>query len=280
MRIVLAILAVPSLLLSIGCTGTPPRTGSDSPLVRTISIDFGNVHLVSGDFGAFLVDAGTERGAPKLAERIRALGTDPATLRAVILTHGHADHAGGAHYFRNRFGVPVVVGAADVPMLAEGRNDRLCPTGFMARRLRASAQSATYPPTVADHAIGARTPLSSLPGLEGLDGLIVPVGTHTPGSIAIILGDKAFVGDLFRGRIMGSGATRHFFMCDPAANERAVATLVADEARAVRIFFTGHFGPAGRKAVESMLETSARAERVDGPGRGGSPDLMKVTTPR
>ena len=63
-------------------------------------------------------------------------------------------------------------------------------------------------------------------------------------------------------------------------HERAVATLVADETRAVRILLNGHFGPAGRKSLESVLDTSARAERVDDPGRSDSSDPMKVATLR
>jgi metallo-beta-lactamase class B len=41
------------------------------------------------------------------------VGLDPARLKILILSHGHADHYGGARYLQDRFGVKVYMSEAD-----------------------------------------------------------------------------------------------------------------------------------------------------------------------
>lgn len=49
---------------------------------------------------------------------LRKLGLDPAAIKYVIVSHGHADHAGGASYLQSRFGAHVILSAADWDLLA------------------------------------------------------------------------------------------------------------------------------------------------------------------
>ena len=65
----------------------------------------GNATLV--EFGArrWLVDAGL--AARDLAARLRAIGVDPASLRGILLSHEHHDHARGVERFSVRHRVPV-----------------------------------------------------------------------------------------------------------------------------------------------------------------------------
>jgi metallo-beta-lactamase class B len=48
---------------------------------------------------------------------LRKLGLDPAQIKYVIVSHGHADHSGGAKYLQDRFGARVVLSAADWDLL-------------------------------------------------------------------------------------------------------------------------------------------------------------------
>ena len=45
------------------------------------------------------------------------LGLDPTAIRYVLVSHGHADHAGGAKYLQDRFGARVIMSAADWDLL-------------------------------------------------------------------------------------------------------------------------------------------------------------------
>ena len=108
--------------------------------VTTWNLRVANVHLLAGR-RPVLVDAGPPAGTARLMARLRARGIDPADLGAVLLTHGHADHAGGASAFVER-GVPVLLGAGDLPLATSGRNPELIPTGLSARILRPILPSA------------------------------------------------------------------------------------------------------------------------------------------
>jgi len=44
---------------------------------------------------------------------MRAVGMDPARLKILVLSHGHADHYGGAKYLQDKFGVKVYLSEAD-----------------------------------------------------------------------------------------------------------------------------------------------------------------------
>lgn len=65
----------------------------------------GNATLVEGGGARLLVDAGFScRG---LVQRLRHVGVEADTLDAVLITHEHADHVGGAAAFAESFGVPI-----------------------------------------------------------------------------------------------------------------------------------------------------------------------------
>lgn len=55
-----------------------------------------HVYLLDGGTELALIDVGAGMGVPQIVENIRAHGFDPQRVRHILLTHGHADHAGGA----------------------------------------------------------------------------------------------------------------------------------------------------------------------------------------
>jgi metallo-beta-lactamase class B len=49
----------------------------------------------------------------QLLPGFQRLGLDPSQVKIVLVTHGHADHFGGASYFQEHFGSKIYVSAAD-----------------------------------------------------------------------------------------------------------------------------------------------------------------------
>jgi metallo-beta-lactamase class B len=53
-----------------------------------------------------------------LVPGLKQLGLDPANIKFIVLSHGHADHFGGAPYFQEHYNTPVMMTAADWDLIA------------------------------------------------------------------------------------------------------------------------------------------------------------------
>ena len=69
---------------------------------------------VTTSAGIILVDAIYDYSVEdEVAGGLKKLGLDPATIKYVIVSHGHRDHVGGARYLQDRFGARIVMSADD-----------------------------------------------------------------------------------------------------------------------------------------------------------------------
>lgn len=228
----------------------PRMAVADSVKVTIFTYDFSKTYLVEYAGKALVIDPGGINSAKELASDLRDHGVDPRALKSMIVTHGHADHAGAAGYFQKTYGVPVIAGAGDLKLLQNGRNDRLCPTGAFARNRLPRDQAARFPGFTPD------TLVSSPMALNGFPLRIIPLPGHTQGSLVITAGNAVFVGDLFRGSLTFS-ARRHFYMCDLPDNVADIQTLLKKIAPNGQTFYPGHFPPAPRRAVERLARILA-----------------------
>lgn len=219
-------------------------------VVYTFSVPYNDSHFLVVDNKTFLIDTGMEEDATALDKSIRQSGFDPANISAIIMTHGHADHAGGTAYFQAEYDIPVIAGLADQGMFATGMNDEICPTDFMAKMRVKSDQALTFPPFTPDVLVSA--PLN-LTNQFGIDMTLTPLPGHTEGSLILTFRDLAFIGDLFRGSMISNRVVQHFYMCDLEDNQRDVKTLLTDIAPEAEQFFTGHFSRVDRNSVEDFL---------------------------
>jgi glyoxylase-like metal-dependent hydrolase (beta-lactamase superfamily II) len=94
------------------------------------------VYVIRTPQGLLMIDAlgaGDAAGTTaqlesQLLPGFQKLGLDPAQVKIVLVTHGHADHFGGASYFQERYGSKVYVSVADWNLMenppARGRGGR------------------------------------------------------------------------------------------------------------------------------------------------------------
>lgn len=237
------------LALSLYGCGSTPQPPAGQADVTTFTVSLANIHVVDAYGKRFMIDSGKHGDEQELIAAMRAAGINPRSIDYLIITHGHTDHAGGARYFKEHFDIPIIAGRGDQDMLAAGKNSTLCSTGLLASFLKPSIERESYPPVAADIWIDEHYDLAAL----GASGRIVSVPSHTPGSIALIIDDKGWVGDLVRGGLISkSKPVRHFYMCDLPSNDHDIKALLIDEA--VKTWYTGHMGPVPAQAVREQFE--------------------------
>jgi len=84
-----------------------------------------SVWAVTTSAGIILIDSIFDYSVDdEVAGGLKKLGLDPATIKYVIVSHGHADHSGGAKYLQDRFDAHVLMSAADWDLLDRGRGTR------------------------------------------------------------------------------------------------------------------------------------------------------------
>ena len=160
-----------------------------------------NCHLVRDGSAFTLADSGLPRHWPAIRAACDALGPGVSAVEAVLLTHVHADHAGGAEQARVEAGATVSLHAGDAD-LASGRAHRKNQRPLAAYLWRPAALAATWElaagggrrmPAIGSHnqvEDGQRLDLPGRPVVVGLPG-------HTLGSVGYTLPDRGvcFSGD-------------------------------------------------------------------------------------
>jgi hydroxyacylglutathione hydrolase len=217
-------------------------------IIRIPILPFGmvNCHLLVGEQGCILVDAGLPGSAPKIGKALRRHGLTFTDIKLIVITHAHVDHAGEGARLRGLSGAPIVAHRADLPHFTQAEPMTFCATGWFGHVfLKTGLILQPYTPFVPDILLDQDQRLALAP--FGFDGAVVPTPGHTAGSVSVQLAGKhAMVGDLIASGILLGGlvrtghAKRPPFEADAAATSAALQGLLD---AGVEHFYMGHGGP-------------------------------------
>ena len=235
---------------------TPPRMTVPKSVggvaIGTVALGLSNVHVIVGEHPV-LVDTGSPGEVHDLEKGLRRLGIQLSDVKCAVVTHGHADHAGGARELQKR-GITIIAGQGDLWREIVGVHGHLKSTSFFAVLLKViiPGHYAPFWPDVRIHTNG-HYDLHDC----GVDGEVVAMPGHTNGSVVVLVGGGkiALVGDLFRGGALAGYVHRsepkeHFYQDDLRLAHQRIHELLA---RGVEIFVLGHGGPSKRADVERVF---------------------------
>jgi len=102
------------------------------PLLR----DFVNGFILRGDDGQVtLLDMGLRGHGPKLLDALTSIGSGPAEVTRLLLTHAHPDHVGGAAHVAQRTGLGIGVHTDEAHFVSTGTGPPQVPVGLLGRLL-------------------------------------------------------------------------------------------------------------------------------------------------
>ncbi len=155
-------------------------------------LDPSPAYAVETSRGIVLVDSGLLSEASILKSQLASVGLDWRRVRAVLLTHAHADHTGGAQRLRAETGATVYAGEGDAGVL-------------MAGGPREAIFSAFALPQGQLHATTIDVALKGGESLDFGDVHFRALATpgHTPGSICYLM-DRAGSTALFAGDVIST----------------------------------------------------------------------------
>jgi glyoxylase-like metal-dependent hydrolase (beta-lactamase superfamily II) len=184
-----------------------PAPTQVAPGVHRLGDHVVNFYLIEDPDGLVLVDAGTPAHLPQLRTLLAGLDRSLGDVRAVLLTHGHADHTGLAHALQEA-GADLWIHERDAVILRDGPRSGMrhakperSMLPYLLRRpsalavpLRMARDGAfTAPGVPGARVFDADRVLKEVPGAPQT--VVLP--GHTPGSAAYVFADRGllFTGD-------------------------------------------------------------------------------------
>jgi glyoxylase-like metal-dependent hydrolase (beta-lactamase superfamily II) len=174
------------------------------------------VWLVRGETGWTLVDAGVPGSEKRVMEQVLKQ-TGGALPELLVLTHGHADHAGAAFDMRRQWKLRVAAGRAEIPYLIGPKHYSRVPGPIPYRIFQMSRTSMV--------GLNVQLPLDDGMHVGPFDVFHTP--GHAPGHVALLhREDEAVIcGDVFVSRGGKAGNPRGMFTYDMALNRKSQQRL-------------------------------------------------------
>lgn len=191
-----------------------------------------NMGLVVQDDHALLIDAGLDEDAGRRA--LRMVDEKGARLTAILITHAHADHFGGAQFLQRRLNAPLYAPRLEAAVLKNPILEPLCLFGGAAPIADLRRKFTLAEPCEVAHVVE--------PGPLEIDVFqidVVPLPGHAPNQVGVAAGEVLFCADAV---FPHSAMQKHkvLFCVDL---DRALATITDLRDQPYRWFAPGH-GPA------------------------------------
>lgn len=149
-----------------------------------------NTGVLVKDGYAVMIDAGLDRDTAK--KTLRALEGAGAHLAAITITHGHADHFGGAGWLAQRADVPVYASPLEGTFAAQPLLEPLFLNGGAAPIAELRGKF-----TLAKQGVEVITPLAAGPReIAGIAMDVIPLPGHAPEQVGISHEDTFYCGDV------------------------------------------------------------------------------------
>jgi hydroxyacylglutathione hydrolase len=233
-------------------------------VIKIPIVPFGmvNAHLIQGERGCILVDAGLPRSEKKIQRALQSAGLSFKDIKLIVVTHAHIDHAGSAASMRELSGSPIVVHAGDAMHYSGEIPMTFCPTGWFGRVfLKTGLPTGSYKSFAPDILLSGTDSFDLQE--YGFQGHIRSTPGHTAGSISVELSDQdALVGDLLASGILLGGialkgrAKRPPFEDDPMSVARELQRMVDS---GMTQFYMGHGGPLPAKEVRRHIASLVKS---------------------
>jgi glyoxylase-like metal-dependent hydrolase (beta-lactamase superfamily II) len=209
-----------------------------------------NWYLLADDDGVTVIDAALPKYRTQLGAGLRELGRTLPDVKAIVLTHAHADHVGFAEQLRQELDIPVYVHGDDEQLATTakrvGRND-----GSMLPYLRYAAAYRLMFEMVRAGGLKAHA-IERLTRFEDGEELPVPgrpraihTPGHSPGHTAFVAADTLFAGDALctRNPLTGDRGAQLMPSALNTSTEQALASLDALAGSGASILLPGHGDP-------------------------------------
>ncbi len=209
-----------------------------------------NVYAVCCGERYFILDAGVGPGTDAILAQLASDGIEPGRIAAILLTHAHLDHAGGASGLHHALRAPVFASRLTAQALEQGDEEAIS--------LAAAKRAGVYAVDVRFHACPVANLLSDqttwMEGACRINCLATPGHSadmlsylfETPEGRLLFPGDTVFHG----GKVIVQGT----WDCNPAAYVKSLRTLANLKIDAL---YPGH-GIWSVRDAQRHLEATAR----------------------